>query len=53
VGGLDFSAVGGKRQKHGSALIGASNTVEPWILVQSTRFGKPKQDIGIQLDPVH
>ena len=37
-GGLYFSAIGGKIQRHGSALIGASNTVEPWILVQSTRF---------------
>jgi len=24
VGGLDFSAIGGKRQRHGSALIGAA-----------------------------
>jgi hypothetical protein len=32
TGGLDFSAIGGKKQRHGSALIGASNTVEPWIL---------------------
>jgi hypothetical protein len=38
AGGLDFSAIGGKIQRHASALIGASNTVEPWILVQSTRF---------------
>jgi hypothetical protein len=25
--GLDFFAIGGKKQRHGSALIGASNTV--------------------------
>jgi hypothetical protein len=27
AGGLDFSAIGGEIQWHGSALIGASNTV--------------------------
>jgi hypothetical protein len=31
AGGLDFSAIGGKIQRHGSALIGASNTVKPWM----------------------
>ena len=38
AGGSDFSAIGGKIQRHGSALIGENNAVEPWILVQSTRF---------------
>jgi len=28
AGGLDFSAIGGKRQRHGSALIGAGVTVD-------------------------
>jgi hypothetical protein len=27
AGGLDFSAIGGKKQRHGSALIGAGVTV--------------------------
>ncbi len=27
AGGLDFSAIGGKKQRHTSDLIGASNTV--------------------------
>jgi len=27
AGGLDFSAIGGEIQRHGSALIGASDTV--------------------------
>jgi len=26
VGGLDFSAIGGKNQRHGSALVGAGGT---------------------------
>jgi len=26
AGGLDFSAIGGKKQRHGSALIGAGVT---------------------------
>jgi hypothetical protein len=28
AGGLDFSAIGGKKQRHDSALIGASVTVQ-------------------------
>ena len=28
AGGLDFSAIGGKKQRHGSALIGAGGTVD-------------------------
>jgi len=27
AGGLDFSTIGGKKQRHGSSLIGASDTV--------------------------
>ncbi|MGD8881433.1 MAG: hypothetical protein PVI82_06075 [Desulfobacterales bacterium] len=29
AGGLDFTAIGGKIQRHGSALIGENNAVEP------------------------
>ena len=38
AGGLDFTAIGGKRQ---GSEAPQSLRVEPWILVLSTRFGKP------------
>ena len=46
AGGLDFSAIGEKIQRHGRALIGASNTVEPWILVQCTWFENTQSASG-------
>ncbi len=43
AGGLDFSAIGGKKQRHGSALIGAGVTVDAcdrksYNRVHRTRF---------------
>jgi hypothetical protein len=39
-GGLDFAAIDGKRQGH---EVPQSLRVEPWMRVQSTRFGKPNK----------